>query len=137
MSMANHHLMDIHRCFKLKPSRLSVMFQCLLLLFIAMSLYQVLSIAVFILSIGLVNLSYFIFIRQAQIEQLEQLDASDWTLCYRQSGKMQHAQIIKMIDHHLYIVIYFQSTKLQPLIIWRDQLSEISWKSLKTRVKLT
>ena len=134
--MANHHLMDIHRCFKLKPSRLSVMFQCLLLFFIAMSLYQVLTIAVFILSIVLVNLTYFRFIRQAQIEQLEQLDPVEWTVCFKESRKIQRLKIDKMIDHHLYIVIYFQSKKLQPLIIWRDQLSEISWKSLKTRVKL-
>ena len=136
MYMANHNLIDIHRCVKLKPSRLSVMFQCLLLFFIAMSLYQVLTIAVFILSIVLVNLTYFRFIRQAQIEQLEQLDPVEWTVCFKESRKIQRLKIDKMIDHHLYIVIYFQSKKLQPLIIWRDQLSEISWKSLKTRVKL-
>lgn len=137
MYMANHHLIDTHRCFKLKPSRLSVMFQCALLLFIAMSLYQVLNIAVFILSVVLISLTYFIFVRQAQIEQLEQLDASDWTLCYRQSGKMQRVQIIKMIDHQVYVVLYFHSKQLRPLIIWQDQLSEISWKSLKTRFKLS
>ncbi|WP_143222553.1 hypothetical protein [Acinetobacter sp. ANC 4648] len=80
--------------------------------------------------------AYFIFMQQDQIEQLEQLDHSEWTLRFKKSQELQRVKMDKMIDHHFYIVVYFQSKTLKPMIIWKDQLSQLSWKSLKMQVKL-
>ena len=34
------------------------------------------------------------------------------------------------------IQVYFQEKKRSNLVIWRDQMTELQWKSLKMRVKL-
>lgn len=133
--MASSNLVDIHRCFKLKPSRLSVVFQCLVLGLIMLTLYQTLTMLGLVLSMLLLSLTYVFFLRQDQIQQLEQLNATEWTLCFKQSGQIQRITIDHMLDHHFYVVVYFQSKQLRPLIVWRDQLTEVSWKSLKTQVK--
>lgn len=133
--MASSNLVDIHRCFKLKPSRLSVVFQCLVLGLIMLTLYQTLTMLGFVLSMLLLSLTYVFFLRQDQIQQLEQLNATEWTLCFKQSGQIRRITIDHMLDHHFYVVVYFQSKQLRPLIVWRDQLTEVSWKSLKTQVK--
>lgn len=133
--MASSNLVDIHRCFKLKPSRLSVVFQCLVLGLIMLTLYQTLTMLGLVLSMLLLSLTYVFFLRQDQIQQLEQLNATEWTLCFKQSGQIRRITIDHMLDHHFYVVVYFQSKQLRPLIVWRDQLTEVSWKSLKTQVK--
>ena len=133
--MASSNLVDIHRCFKLKPSRLSVVFQCLVLGLIMLALYQTLTMLGLVLSMLLLSLTYVFFLRQDQIQQLEQLNATEWTLCFKQSGQIRRITIDHMLDHHFYVVVYFQSKQLRPLIVWRDQLTEVSWKSLKTQVK--
>ena len=133
--MASSNLVDIHRCFKLKPSRLSVVFQCLVLGLIMLTLYQTLTMLGLVLSMLLLSLTYVFFLRQDQIQQLEQLNVTEWTLCFKQSGQIRRITIDHMLDHHFYVVVYFQSKQLRPLIVWRDQLTEVSWKSLKTQVK--
>ena len=133
--MASSNLVDIHRCFKLKPSRLSVVFQCLVLGLIMLTLYQTLTMLGLVLSMLLLSLTYVFFLRQDQIQQLEQLNATEWTLCFKQSGQIRRITIDHMLDHHFYVVVYFESKQLRPLIVWRDQLTEVSWKSLKTQVK--
>ncbi|WP_086202300.1 hypothetical protein [Acinetobacter silvestris] len=130
-------LADIHRCYKLKPSRLSVLFQFFLLMIILIGLYQVVTGMVLVCALVIAVVAYFVFIQRDQIEQLEQLDHSEWTISFQKSQAKQTVYIDKMIDHHIYIVIYFQSKNLKPMIIWYDQLSQLSWKSLKMRVELT
>lgn len=134
--MANLNSVDIHSCFKLKPSRLSVMFQFLLFIGIFICLYQAVTGLVLTCGLLMTVVAYFIFMQQDQIEQLEQLDHSEWTLRFKKSQELQRVKMDKMIDHHFYIVVYFQSKTLKPMIIWKDQLSQLSWKSLKMQVKL-
>ena len=100
-----------------------------------LTLYQTLTMLGLVLSMLLLSLTYVFFLRQDQIQQLEQLNATEWTLCFKQSGQIRRITIDRMLDHHFYVVVYFQSKQLRPLIVWRDQLTEVSWKSLKTQVK--
>lgn len=100
-----------------------------------LTLYQTLTMLGLVLSMLLLSLTYVFFLRQDQIQQLEQLNATEWTLCFKQSGQIRRITIDHMLDHHFYVVVYFQSKQLRPLIVWRDQLTEVSWKSLKTQVK--
>ena len=123
------------RHFQLKPSLIALVFQFAIFAVLMTLLYQVLAIwlwCVFLL-LGLVIYALF-YRRRPNISALEYLDGRDWTLT--KYGQPQRVQISHIIDHQVYIVVYFQHARTKPMIIWCDQVAFQQWKSLKVLAKM-
>ena len=130
MSMAN-------RVFELQSSRFMIVLQLLIFIFLAILLYQVLPLWIWLLCLGIMAIVWFRFLQQPQVRRFEHLDGQDWSFEFANSDlPVQRWQIVKMIDHHCYIVLYFSSSQNKNCIIWWDQLPVTQWKNLKTLVKL-
>ena len=122
-----------NRCFQLQPSYLALVLQLLLCSVIIAVLAMTLSLWLLCVAVLGLLLSYLYFYYQDRIIQLEYLDQRDWTLT-SQKQQVHRDQIKKIIDHKLYIIVFFQQQA--PLAIWCDQLAWQDWKRLKVLAKL-
>ena len=126
-----------NRVFELQSSRFMIVLQLLIFIFLAILLYHVLPLWIWLLCLGIMAIVWFRFLQQPQVRRFEHLDGQDWSFEFANSDlPVQRWQIVKMIDHHCYIVLYFSSSQNKNCIIWWDQLPVTQWKNLKTLVKL-
>ena len=126
-----------NRVFELQSSRFMIVLQLLIFTFLAVLLYHVLPLWIWLLCLGIMAIVWFRFLQQPQVRRFEHLDGQDWSFEFANSDlPVQRWQIVKMIDHHCYIVLYFSSSQNKNCIIWWDQLPATQWKNLKTLVKL-
>ena len=126
-----------NRVFELQSSRFMIVLQLLIFIFLAVLLYHVLPLWIWLLCLGIMAIVWFRFLQQPQVRRFEHLDGQDWSFEFANSDlPVQRWQIVKMIDHHCYIVLYFSSSQNKNCIIWWDQLPVTQWKNLKTLVKL-
>ena len=126
-----------NRVFELQSSRFMIVLQLLIFTFLAVLLYHVLPLWIWLLCLGIMAIVWFRFLQQPQVRRFEHLDGQDWSFEFANSDlPVQRWQIVKMIDHHCYIVLYFSSSQNKNCIIWWDQLPVTQWKNLKTLVKL-
>ena len=126
-----------YHAFHLKRSRMVIVFQAVFFILMMFGLVQLLHPVVVVIVILVGFLLWIMHFRQPYVEHLEQLDHAEWSLKMSNSAQVQRRQIVKMLDHRFYIIMYFSDTKLKPLVIWQDQMPLNSWKMLKTRVNLT
>lgn len=127
---------SVHEHYRLKPSRYALGFQLCCFVLMVIALYCTLHNDRVILFIFIASMCWFLFLKQDQIEILTQLDHDEWSVQWRHSGRRQRVELGMIFDHQFYIVLYFKSKGVRPLLIWPDQLALKSWKSLKTRAKL-
>ena len=126
-----------NRVFELQSSRFMIVLQLLMFIFLAILLYHVLPLGIWLLCLGIMAIVWFRFLQQPQVRRFEHLHGQDWSFEFVNSDlPVQRWQIVKMIDHHCYIVLYFSSSQNKNCIIWWDQLPVTQWKNLKTLVKL-
>ena len=126
-----------NRVFELQSSRFMIVLQLLIFIFLAILLYHVLPLWIWLLCLGIMAIVWFRFLQQPQVRRFEHLHGQDWSFEFVNSDlPVQRWQIVKMIDHHCYIVLYFSSSQNKKCIIWWDQLPVTQWKNLKTLVKL-
>ena len=126
-----------NRVFELQSSRFMIVLQLLIFILLAVLLYHVLPLGIWLLCLGIMAIVWFRFLQQPQVRRFEHLDGQDWSFEFANSDlPVQRWQIVKMIDHHCYIVLYFSSSQNKNCIIWWDQLPVTQWKNLKTLVKL-
>ena len=126
-----------NRVFELQSSRFMIVLQLLIFIFLAILLYHVLPLWIWLLCLGIMAIVWFRFLQQPQVRRFEHLDGQDWSFEFANSDlPVQRWQIVKMIDHHCYIILYFSSSQNKNCIIWWDQLPVTQWKNLKTLVKL-
>ena len=126
-----------YHAFHLKRSRMVIVFQAVFFILMMFGLVQLLHPVVVVIVILVGFLLWIMHFRQPYVEHLEQLDHAEWSLKMSNSTHVQRRQIVKMLDHRFYIIMYFSDSKLKPLVIWQDQMPLNSWKMLKTRVNLT
>lgn len=126
-----------NRVFELQSSRFMIVLQLLIFIFLAILLYQVLPLWIWLLCLGIMAIVWFRFLQQPQVRRFEHLDGQDWSFEFANSDlPVQRWQIVKMIDHHCYIVLYFSSSQNKNCIIWWDQLPVTQWKNLKLLIKM-
>ena len=126
-----------NRVFELQSSRFMIVLQLLIFISLAVLLYHVLPLWIWLLCLGIMAIVWFRFLQQPQVRRFEHLHGQDWSFEFVNSDlPVQRWQIVKMIDHHCYIVLYFSSSQNKNCIIWWDQLPVTQWKNLKTLVKL-
>ncbi len=126
----------VKQCFKLKPSRMAIMVQLSLLLGLLILFYSLLPLGLWLLCSVIGLISYSLFLKTPRPVPFEYLDAEEWTLQFCKAKHLDRVVIRKIIDHQLYIVIYFQKNQVKPLVIWSDQLSLVYWKKLKMLAQL-
>ena len=126
-----------NRVFELQSSRFMIVLQLLIFIFLAILLYQVLPLWIWLLCLGIMAIVWFRFLQQPQVRRFEHLHGQDWSFEFANSDlPVQRWQIVKMIDHHCYIVLYFSSSQNKKCIIWWDQLPVTQWKNLKLLIKM-
>ena len=126
-----------NRVFELQSSRFMIVLQLLMFIFLAILLYHVLPLGIWLLCLGIMAIVWFRFLQQPQVRRFEHLHGQDWSFEFVNSDlPVQRWQIVKMIVPHCYIVLYFSSSQNKNCIIWWDQLPVTQWKNLKTLVKL-
>ncbi|MBN6493392.1 hypothetical protein [Acinetobacter pittii] len=122
--------------FELKYSRVSVIFQLFVGLGLAILLYQLLTPIWWLCAVVLLFIGFIFFLKQAQISQIEYLDQRLWSIAYFSKKEIYRAEITKIIDYQLFVVIYLEETPTNIAIVWFDQLPIQQWKRLKVLEKL-
>ncbi|MEH1711804.1 hypothetical protein V7G70_14295 [Acinetobacter pittii] len=122
--------------FELKYSRVSVIFQLFVGLGLAILLYQLLTPIWWLCAVILLFIGSIFFLKQAQISQIEYLDQKLWSVTYFSKKEIYRAEITKIIDYQLFVVIYLEETPTNIAIVWFDQLPIQQWKRLKVLEKL-
>ncbi len=122
--------------FELKYSRVSVIFQLFVGLGLAILLYQLLTPIWWVCAVILLFIGFIFFLKQAQISQIEYLDQKLWSVTYFSKKEIYRAEITKIIDYQLFVVIYLEETPTNIAIVWFDQLPIQQWKRLKVLEKL-
>ena len=126
-----------NRVLELQSSRFMIVLQLLIFIFLAILLYHVLPLGIWLLCLGIMAIVWFRFLQQPQVRRFEHLHGQDWSFEFVNSDlPVQRWQIVKMIDHHCYIVLYFSSSQNKNCIIWWDQLPVTQWKNLKLLIKM-
>ncbi|MFA2964446.1 hypothetical protein KWF73_14380 [Acinetobacter pittii] len=122
--------------FELKYSRVSVIFQLFVGLGLAILLYQLLTPIWWLCAVILLFIGFIFFLKQAQISQIEYLDQKLWSVAYFSKKEIYRAEITKIIDYQLFVVIYLEESPTNIAIVWFDQLPIQQWKRLKVLEKL-
>ncbi|AUM28487.1 hypothetical protein [Acinetobacter pittii] len=122
--------------FELKYSRVSLIFQLFVGLGLAILLYQLLTPIWWLYAVVLLFIGSIFFLKQAQISQIEYLDQKLWSVAYFSEKEIYRAEITKIIDYQLFVVIYLEKTPTNIAIVWFDQLPIQQWKRLKVLEKL-
>ncbi|AVZ03586.1 hypothetical protein MKX19_06865 [Acinetobacter pittii] len=122
--------------FELKYSRVSVIFQLFVGLGLAILLYQLLTPIWWLCAVILLFIGFIFFLKQAQISQIEYLDQKLWSVAYFSKKEIYRAEITKIIDYQLFVVIYLEETPTNIAIVWFDQLPIQQWKRLKVFEKI-
>lgn len=120
-----------HKEFHLKHSRISIVFQFVIILLIIFVLYHVLNILFFTIFIVLLALTFLLFNKKEKIEYFAYLDGDVWSLKYRNNNKIYRVGIQNILNHQLYVVIKLEQSEHKSFIIWFDQLNTTQWKKLK------
>ena len=108
----------VKHSFHVQPSRYAGLIQGVFFVLIGSILYMLLIFSLWLVCMVMMLLSY-----------------GYWSLYDVRHQQIQRVQIQKILDHHVYIVIFFQH-KSSSLMIWQDQLSHLEWKKLKVLAKL-
>ncbi|MCG9514994.1 hypothetical protein MCL26_07700 [Acinetobacter pittii] len=122
--------------FKLKYSRVSVIFQLFVGLGLAILLYQLLTPMWWLCALILLSISFIFFLKQTRISQIVYLDQKLWSVAYTSQNAIHRLVIIKIIDYQIFIVVYFEGGPTKIAIIWYDQLPIQQWKRIKVLEKL-
>lgn len=122
--------------FVLKHSRLSIVFQCCFFVFLCIVFFLILPGLLWLCLSFLALIFLIIFRKRKQVESLQHLDQLEWSLKYYLDEHVYPVKLSHLINHSLYIVIYFHGKNPNSCIIWRDQVDEILWKRLLMRVNL-
>ncbi len=89
-----------------------------------------------LVSLILLSISFYFFLKQSRIFQIAYLDQKSWTVAYSSQKIISRVEISKIIDYQLFIIIYFEEAPIKVAIIWFDQLPLQYWKKLKVLQKL-
>lgn len=122
--------------FELKYSRISVIFQLFVGLGLAILLYQLLTPIWWLCAVILLFIGFIFFLKQEEISQIEYLEQKLWSVEYFSKKEIYRAEITKIIDYQLFVVIYLEEAPKNIAIVWFDQLPIQQWKRLKVLEKL-
>lgn len=125
--------------YVLERSRIAIAFQVCIFISMAVILFQLLHPLLCSILLCLALIIRFLFTAHP-IYIFEYLTDNDWSVQIstknNHPAQIQRVQILKMVDHYFYMVIYVQSKHIKSFIIWKDQLPTQHWKRLRMRGEL-
>lgn len=125
------------RIFELQSSRFSLVLQLFCFLGINILLYQLLSAFLWLVCLLIMGWAGWSALNKPKINQIEYLCDDDWSIRFDGvEPNIEQGKLLKIVDHHLYIVLYFSNIESKTCVIWWDQLSLNQWKMLKLLSKL-
>jgi hypothetical protein len=125
------------RIFELQSSRFSLVLQLFCFLGINILLYQLLSAFLWLVCLLIMGWAGWSALNKPKINQIEYLCDDDWSIRFDGAvPNIEQGKLLKIVDHHLYIVLYFSNIESKTCVIWWDQLSLNQWKMLKLLSKL-
>lgn len=99
----------VHREFHLKHSRISIVFQLMIILLIILLIifviYQLLTILVLIFSVVVLALSFLRFNQKVKVEYFAYLDDDIWSLKYKNNNKVYRVRSKNVLNYQLYVVV--------------------------------
>ncbi|MFT4021049.1 MAG: hypothetical protein QM666_05970 [Acinetobacter sp.] len=122
--------------FQPKPSKIVWLFQLVFLVALGIIFWHLLSLWLSLFLLFIAILLLIRFNQQIEVVDLAYLDNEHWTMQCHSSEKIHHLELMQVIDHQLYIVLYWQNGQYKSTVIWKDQLDLLHWKQLKVLAKL-
>ncbi|WP_111895268.1 hypothetical protein [Acinetobacter sp. MB5] len=121
--------------FQLKPSKIAWFFQFGCYLAFVLLSYSILQWYLSLVIAGLGLVTWYVFAHKPKMIALAQLGHDLWSVQYQQVNQIQQLALKQLVDHHVYIVLYWQEEKA-PCVVWIDQLDLHAWKQLKVLARL-
>ena len=122
--------------FILKPSRYAWFFQLSVVFILLFVSFQSLSWWGWGIFIVLIMMSFWFYLNTyPKLHHFSYLGEMQWTLKFVKGIEIKHSKLQQIIDHRVYIVLYW-SSESKPTVIWRDQLDLTEWKKLKVLAQL-
>lgn len=122
--------------FILKPSRYAWFFQLSVVFILLFVSFQSLSWWGWGIFIVLIMMSFWFYSNTyPKLHHFSYLGEMQWTLKFVKGIEIKHSKLQQIIDHRVYIVLYW-SSESKPTVIWCDQLDLTEWKKLKVLAQL-
>lgn len=121
--------------YYLKRSRVAIVFQIGLLFLIQYLVSVLLPVWLAVLILTMLLFSFWMQLKRATLHYLEAFSIDEWSIRPTDQG-VQHMRLKRVVDHHFYIVLYFQQQSSCSYVIWYDQLTLKDWKKLKLLAKM-
>ena len=121
--------------FYLRRSRVAIVFQICILILILSIVFNLLPLWLFCLTFLVVLFSFWLQLQRASLSYFEAFSLQEWSVALSDQ-QVERMQLLRVVDHHWYIVLYFQQQHRQNYVIWYDQLSSNDWKKLKLLAKM-
>ena len=121
--------------YYLKRSRAAIVFQIGLLLLIQCLVSVLLPVWLAGLTLIILLVSFWIQLKRSTLDYFQAFSIDEWSI--RSTDQVvQHIRLTRVVDHHFYIVLYFQQQTACSHVIWYDQLTRKDWKKLKLLAKM-
>lgn len=121
--------------YYLKRSRVAIVFQIGLLFLIQCLVSVLLPVWLAVLILIMLLFLFWLQLKRATLHYLEAFSIDEWSIRPTDQG-VQHMRLKRVVDHHFYIVLYFQQQSSCSYVIWYDQLTLKDWKKLKLLAKM-
>lgn len=125
--------------YVLERSSIATTFRLGFLLIMGMVIFQLLPLILFFVVMCLAFILLFFF-QPKSIQIFEHLEENSWSIKFQpkidQNSVVQRVELLKMLDHYFYMVIYVQGKTQHSFIIWKDQMNDLQWKRLRMRCNL-
>lgn len=121
--------------YYLKRSRVAIVFQIGLLFLIQCLVSVLLPVWLAVLILIVLLFSFWMQFKRATLHYCEAFSIDEWSV-QPTDQVVQQMRLTRVVDHHFYIVLYFQQQSSCSYVIWYDQLILKDWKKLKLLAKM-
>lgn len=121
--------------YYLKRSRVAIVFQICILILILSVVFILLPLWLACIALVVVLLSFWRQLQRATVSYFEPFSLDEWSVA-NTDQQVERMQLLRVVDHHWYIVLYFQQQQRCSYVIWYDQLTLADWKRLKLLAKM-
>ena len=121
--------------YYLKRSLVAIVFQICILILILSVVFILLPLWLACIALAIVLLSFWRQLQRATVSYFEPFSLDKWSVAITDQ-QVERMQLLRVVDHHWYIVLYFQQQQRCSCVIWYDQLTLADWKRLKLLAKM-
>ncbi|MGQ9373557.1 hypothetical protein ACUM6W_06950 [Acinetobacter tandoii] len=121
--------------YYLKRSRVTIVFQIGLLLLIQCLVSVLLPAWLAVVILIILLFSWWMHSKRSTLHYFQAFSTDEWSIQSIDQA-VKHMRLTRVLDHHFYIVLYFQQQSSCSYVIWYDQLTLVEWKKLKLLAKM-